>query len=177
MEDNKSKRNLFQEKYRIPSARLSGWDYRKSACYFVTICTNNMIPAFGSVLKGKMNLNDLGMFANDSIDGINKKKEQVKILNHMVMPNHIHLLLYLINNTDSIKSNRFGPLLKNSLSSLINHFKGRITKYANEKKVLWPGWYERFHDHIVRSEASYRKINQYISENPMNWRTDRYFRK
>ena len=176
MKENKSRKDYFQGKYRVASARLSGWDYRNRACYFVTICTHNMIPAFGAILNGKMELNDLGQFANDSIDGINKNKENVKVLNHVVMPNHVHLLVYLTNNTDHKESNRFGPLIKGSLSSLLNHFKARITKHANNKSLFWPGWHERFHDHIVRSEASYEKINQYISDNPLNSNSDRYFR-
>ncbi len=177
MEENKSRENYFQGKYRIGSARLSEWDYRKKACYFVTICTHQMIPAFGIILNGKMELNNLGLFANDSIEGIKNYKKHVKVFNHVVMPNHVHLLIYLSNNTGNKKINAFGPLIKDSLSSLLNHFKGRITKHAKNTSLFWPGWHERFHDHIIRNEVSYKKINQYISENPLNWRSDRYFRQ
>jgi hypothetical protein len=31
---------LFRNRYRIPSARLAGWDYRQSGMYFVTVCVN-----------------------------------------------------------------------------------------------------------------------------------------
>jgi hypothetical protein len=34
----------FDGKYRIPSARLKGWDYRTSADYYITICTRDMVP-------------------------------------------------------------------------------------------------------------------------------------
>lgn len=50
----------FDGKYRIPSARLRGWDYRTSADYYITICTRDMVPWFGFVIDGKMNLNELG---------------------------------------------------------------------------------------------------------------------
>jgi len=33
--------NKFENKYRIPSARLSGYDYGQDGAYFVTICAKN----------------------------------------------------------------------------------------------------------------------------------------
>lgn len=38
----------FQDKYRIPSARLQNWDYGSNAIYFVTICTQGREPATAS---------------------------------------------------------------------------------------------------------------------------------
>jgi len=32
----------FQNRYRIPSARLQNWDYGSNAAYFITICTQHM---------------------------------------------------------------------------------------------------------------------------------------
>jgi len=37
----------FQNKYRIPSARLRNWDYGANAAYFVTICTAGREHYFG----------------------------------------------------------------------------------------------------------------------------------
>jgi len=38
-------------------------------------------------------------------------------------------------------------------------------------------WQKSFHDHIIRSDAEYLRIWQYIDENPMNWHDDCYFQK
>lgn len=51
----------FQNKYRIPSARLQGWDYGENGAYFVTICTHNRECYFGDILEGKMILSEMGM--------------------------------------------------------------------------------------------------------------------
>ena len=32
-----------------------------------------------------------------------------------------------------------------------------------------------FHDHVVRSEEDYRKIWEYIGDNPRRWTEDRYY--
>lgn len=37
---------LFQNKYRIPTARLSGYDYGSDGMYFITICTQDRLPYF-----------------------------------------------------------------------------------------------------------------------------------
>ncbi|MEI7812193.1 MAG: hypothetical protein WCJ01_07185 [Ignavibacteria bacterium] len=42
----------FQNKYRIPSARLPYWDYGNVALYFITICTHRQIDYFGKIVVG-----------------------------------------------------------------------------------------------------------------------------
>lgn len=41
----------FQNKYRIPSARLQNWNYGWNAWYFVTICTQNRKHFFGNITE------------------------------------------------------------------------------------------------------------------------------
>ncbi|MEZ4845344.1 MAG: diphosphomevalonate decarboxylase [Bacteroidia bacterium] len=41
---------LFNNKYRIPSARLYHWDYANEAMYYVTICTKNRKNYFGKII-------------------------------------------------------------------------------------------------------------------------------
>ena len=41
---------LFNNKYRIPPARLQNWDYANEAMYFVPICTKNRENYFGEIV-------------------------------------------------------------------------------------------------------------------------------
>lgn len=41
----------FQNKYRIPSARLQNWDYCNNGAYFITICVDKMQCVFGDVVS------------------------------------------------------------------------------------------------------------------------------
>jgi putative transposase len=41
----------FKNKYRIPSARASWWDYGSNAAYFITICTQNRKHYFGKIVE------------------------------------------------------------------------------------------------------------------------------
>ncbi|MFN2396395.1 MAG: transposase [Bacteroidales bacterium] len=171
------KKNLyFQDRYRVPSSRLSGWDYSSPGRYFITICTKEMISYFGYIDAGVMHLNDLGKFSSEYMKRINDHYENFKVHNYVVMPNHLHAIIEIRKRTSDKSQAEFGPLVSKSLSSLINQYKGKITKYANENNLPWGGWQERFHDHIIRNDFTYNKIYQYISQNPSNWQSDRYFR-
>lgn len=98
----------------------------------------------------------------------------ISIINQIIMPNHLHILLELKNHTTDHQPNKFGPLLKNSLSSILNHFKGRITAYGKQHGIPYV-WHPRFHDHIVRDMIEYQRIFDYISNNPTKWKNDNFF--
>jgi putative transposase len=53
----------FNNKYRIPSARLQSWDYGANGSYFITICTKDMQHFLGEIVAGEMQLNELGVLA------------------------------------------------------------------------------------------------------------------
>ena len=36
-------------------------------------------------------------------------------------------------------------------------------------------WQEGYHDHIIRTEADYLRIWQYIDTNPLKWREDCFY--
>ncbi len=60
---------------------------------------------------------------------------------------------------------------KGRLSVLIGSFKGAVTKFAKENKILFD-WQPRFYDHIVRNRDEFLRIRKYIEENVKNWELD-----
>ena len=36
-------------------------------------------------------------------------------------------------------------------------------------------WQRSFHDHIIRNEDDYKKIRQYIDNNPLKWKLDCFY--
>lgn len=85
----------FRNKYRIPSARLPGWDYRHAGAYFITICTQNRTPFFGECPGGKMKLSTAGMIAQGCWYQIPFLKSHVTLGAFVVMPNHVHGIMIL----------------------------------------------------------------------------------
>ena len=50
------------------------------------------------------------------------------------------------------------------------------------KNSGWPPfnakiWQRSYHDHIIRNQQSYVNISEYIINNPMKWKDDKFFRK
>ncbi|TVR76437.1 MAG: hypothetical protein EA412_13645 [Chitinophagaceae bacterium] len=61
----------------------------------------------------------------------------------------------------------------NSISTIIRSYKSAVTKHAN-RLGLEHGWHSRFHDHIIRDDAEYQRISDYIINNPANWGEDKF---
>ncbi len=89
----------FQNKYRIPSARAVWWNYSNEGCYFVTICCHNMQFFFGNVINCKMKLSPIGKLAHEFWAEIPDHFPFVKLHAFVVMPNHVHGIIEISNNT------------------------------------------------------------------------------
>ena len=89
--------DLYQNKYRISSARLKSWDYSSEGMYFVTICTQNREHYFGEVVDGKMKLSILGQVANDEWYKTPHLRldMNLELGAFVVMPNHIHGIIII----------------------------------------------------------------------------------
>jgi REP element-mobilizing transposase RayT len=71
--------------------------------------------------------------------------------------------------------NEFGKTIPGSVSVIIGQFKSSVTRWCNENDFNF-AWQSRFHDHIIRNESEYYRIEQYIINNVANWRDDKFFK-
>ena len=69
--------------------------------------------------------------------------------------------------------NRFQNIGKNSVSAIIGSYKSAVTKHANRLN-LPNGWQTRFHDHIIQNDNDFKRIKNYIANNPLNWNNDKF---
>ena len=104
-----------------------------------------------------MELTEIGRLTDAAIQRLPVVFDGVTILNRVVMPNHLHLLIELHDATIP-------------LSSVINYFKGYVTRRIGSRL-----WQKSFYDHIIRDETDYRRIWEYIDNNPGKWFEDRYY--
>lgn len=142
----------FQNKYRVESARLPGWDYSWDGLYFVTICSKNRECYFGNVVDRKMVLSKIGEMANKFWLEIPDHFDNVSLEIFQIMPNHVHGIIVIDNNLIN-QRNDFGLGNVNNKQNLVNR-------------------QSRYWDHIIRNEKSLNSIRQYIIDNPKNWRID-----
>jgi len=61
----------------------------------------------------------------------------------------------------------------NSISTILRSYKSAVTKHANRLNIK-NGWQPRFHDHIIRNDAEYQRISNYIINNPSKWEEDTF---
>ena len=96
--------NKYKNKYRIETTRLKGWDYGKNGYYFVTICTKDRIPYFGSVINGKVELSEIGKIALEELQKTPeiRKDMNVTLGEFVIMPNHIHCIIIIGENEYNI---------------------------------------------------------------------------
>ena len=87
-------KDKFQNKYRIPSARLQNWDYGSEGNYFITICTHSRKNYFGEIMPD-MNLSSIGELAARYWLEIPTHFPFIELGNFVVMPNHVHGILII----------------------------------------------------------------------------------
>jgi len=85
----------FNNKYRIPSARLQSWDYGSNGAYFITICTKHRQHLFGEIYNNEMQLNESGQLAEKYWLEIPMHFPFIELGNFVVMPNHTHGILII----------------------------------------------------------------------------------
>jgi len=99
----------FQDRFRIQSARLQKWDYRRSASYFITICTGGGVHSFGRIEDGKMVLSPAGIVADILWHETKNHFHHIELGEFVVMPNHVHGIIIITGNeNDEIKQHTIG---------------------------------------------------------------------
>jgi putative transposase len=163
----------FQNKYRIESTRLRGWDYSNPGLYFVTIVTRNRFAWFGKIVNGAMVLSPSGEIVAQEWQKTAVIRPTVHLDAWVVMPDHVHGIIAIVEtprrgvSTETRRgvstSNNWQP---NSLGSIINQFKSICTKRIRAAGYTDFAWQSRFYDHIIRNEKSLENIRTYIVNNP-----------
>jgi len=153
--------------------RLKDYDYSKAGYYFITICVKDKRELLASIDVGtncvRPSLSAYGKIVDNEISVLENAYETVDIDKYVIIPNHIHMIIILKDEQSSVQKierTQFVP----TISRIIKQFKGSITK-----KLGFSLWQPRFHDHIIRDDNDYRRIWQYIDENPARWVDDDYY--
>ena len=82
------------------SIRLKGYDYTQQGAYFVTICTHQRNCLFGEIVDGEMKLNTNGEIARGSWLSIPRHFQNVELDEFVIMPNHLHGIILIVNNSE-----------------------------------------------------------------------------
>ncbi len=91
---------LFKNKYQVESNRLKNWDYSSEAIYFITLVAADRNCIFGIIDENKMILNDNGKIVETELLRSIAIRERWFFHNWIIMPNHIHLLVEILDTHD-----------------------------------------------------------------------------
>lgn len=146
--------------------RLKTFDYGQTGAYFITLCTKDRQALFWEVGARSarpdrlQELSGLGRVVEGAIQNISVCYPTVTVVQHCIMPNHIHLLMM-------IESDDGRAVRAPTISTIVNQMKGYVTKQVGVSV-----WQKSFYDHIVRNREDNEKVWNYIIENPYKWEED-----
>ena len=150
--------------------RLNNYDYSNNGAYFITVCTQGRRNILSRIIVGEgfhplpvIELSEIGKEIENTTNFINENYNNVFIDKYVIMPNHIHLIIFL--GYENTGGHGNPPLQK-----IVGQLKSFTTKKYG--KILWQ---RSYYDHIIRNENEYAEIWNYIDSNPYKWLEDEYF--
>ena len=173
------------------SIRKKGWDYTAPGHYFVTLNTHGSRPLFGTIVNGRMVLNDAGRIAEEEWRKSAQIRAEIELDEFVVMANHVHGIVRIVGasgrtparpvarplgdlpvaRTDCRGARHVARLFPKSLGAFIAGYKGAVGKRINEMRQS-PGavvWHRNYWDVIVRDAQALARIRDYIRFNPQNY--------
>lgn len=173
---NKLNSNPFMRKPDHPNynRRAHHHDYKRPAKYLITILKNPAIPAF-SIIEGDSSIEygsnaphtiitRTGNFILQALQMWSDKFSQIKISEFVIMPDHIHLCLDVVD------------YLPNGLSLAISGLKGKISSLRHEalpqiyrEKGFMPVFEKGFNDRIAYKGDQWEKQINYVRDNPRRY--------
>jgi len=172
------------------SIRLKNYDYSQAGLYFVTIVTQGRENLFGDIVVGEMVANDAGVLVRDEWFESEKIRDEIKMHQFVIMPNHLHGIVEITVRTNvgangrspvqcpvqlHTQSTSIKSMRPQSIGSFVAGFKSSVTKKINQIRHT-PSrklWQRNYWEHIIRNENEYQRIAQYIIDNPKKWEHDK----
>lgn len=147
----------------IPSKkRRAEWNnYFDRGIYMITISKNPQCPAFGDLEythpdSALVALSSSGLVIREQIDITPSFSPEIKIHDSVIMPDHVHILLEVLE-----------PMERN-LGDVIQAIKAtstsRIRKTLNN--ISLPIFEEGFHDRIILNQKRFHIVKKYLRDNP-----------
>lgn len=136
-------------------------DYTGRCIYMVTINKNPLVKDFG-LLEGNYRIpadqpgcafissSEIGRAIKEVLRNFHQIEPNIKILQYAIMPDHLHILLFVEYPTEEI------------LGRIIAKFKVAVNKAADIDNVFDKG----FNDQILKNSRSLDTLYKYIRDNP-----------
>ena len=140
--------------------RFHGYDYSRGAVLFITFGVARRLPVFGSIgPAGELFPSPAGLAAREVIETEARKDNGIQLKALVVMPDHIHLRIYLKPNLDR-------PLVQ--VGDFVRNIKRWILWRSKLVGVAFD-WEEGYHDRLCLGREVIELVDKYIANNPLKW--------
>ena len=149
--------------------RLHTYDYSSNGTYFLTLCTHNRRKILSKIVVGQglgpaeIRLTDYGKIAELYINDITNRFPSIHVDKYVIMPDHIHFLISILNPTTA------GASPCPTLSDVMCAYKSLTTRACKKIYPIDKLFQDSFYDHIIRNQSDYRESWHYIERNPYRW--------
>ena len=164
--------------------RMQGFDYSQAGYYYITVCTHDRLPILSAVkwepvpggdsapavTAAVVELSEKGRIIEDQLLVLPERFDFALIDKYIIMPNHVHVIIVL-------SEAAAGASPRPTVMDMVCAFKSLSTRRCNVldnvkgRKI----WQTSFYEEVIRSEAAYHQICEYIYSNPLKWHEDVYF--
>ena|SRR6266508_3656558 len=174
-------------KHHRRSIRLKDYDYASKGTYYVTIVIRGRECLLGEIVEKEMYLNNYGEIIQKWWDDIPIHFPNVETDAFVIMPNHIHGIIAIIDERmgevlsphNDPNSNNMGgetsPLPAPTLGQIVAYFKYQSTKEMNaahKTGTITKLWQRNYYEHIIRDEKDLKQKTDYVLDNPSRWEDD-----
>ena len=152
--------------------RLTHYAYNAAGAYFVTICTQNRRCLLSHIVgrglaPAEIQYTIYGRIAKEQLLLLEKRYPSLKIDQYVIMPNHIHMILFL--------EETAGASPRPTISDIICAYKSLTTRDCKKERPIDKLFQTSFFEHIIRGHEDYDEIAEYIVNNPKQWELDKLY--
>ncbi|MGH2574149.1 MAG: transposase, partial [Ignavibacteria bacterium] len=140
----------------------------------------NKASVLGKIANEKFVDTELSKIVRECWYDLPNHYRNCRIDEFIIMPDHVHGIIMLINNYTIKKETGYKPVStkydrNHSLSEIIRAFKTFSAKRINalQKTIGQPFWQKDYFERIIRNENELNRIREYIFYNPLKYQWER----
>lgn len=98
---------------------------------------------------------------------LEERYSNLKIDRYVIMPNHIHAILIL--------DEAVGINPRPTITDIICAYQSLTTRECKKVQPIEKMFQTSFYEHVIRGQADYDEIVEYIANNPKRWELDKLY--
>ena len=172
---------MEHERFARKQLRLTDYDYSTPGAYHITFCTYNRKNMLSRIVGAihespKTQLTVCGQIVERIVQNM-PPHLGVTVDRYVIMPNHIHLLLIITEESMRRAIQRAPMQGRSIISKAVGYIKMNASKTIRQRYGDIAVWQRGYYDHVIRNYEDYEMTANYIEQNPLRWELDKLYSK